>query len=200
MEKRTHSRKGKHAETPQRNPSKHYITLLSIALILSFAVIGSLSYIATQTGNVKNRFAHAHVTCQVNANSDNTFDVMNTSNVDVYIRAAIVVNWMDSSGNIRGIAPETDDYDLVIAASQDWTDSDPWYQDAATGFYYHKVAVTPRDLTEDLITSIRTNVTPPIGYTLRVEVVAEAIQAEGDKEADGIPAFQDAWGVTFYGN
>lgn len=177
--------------TKKAHRNMHRTAILSIILILSFAVCGTLAYIVATTNDVQNQFLPASVTCQVNANDDGTFDVTNTGDVDAYIRAAIVVNWMDSSGNVRGIAPASTDYLLTV-------NTEDWWQDTNTGYFYYKYSVKPTGTTHDLVTSfgIAANVTAPTGYSLSVEMVAEAIQADGDTDSGNVPAYQDAWGIT----
>ncbi|MBR2037590.1 MAG: hypothetical protein IKK03_04965 [Lachnospiraceae bacterium] len=186
------------------NRKKQWSLLLSIVLLLTAVAGGTLAFIAVKTASVQNQFESAYVSCQVNVNDDNSIDVTNTSNVDAYIRAAIVVNWVDENGNVRGIAPvegEGKDYTLVI-------NNTTWEKDTATGFYYYINKVAPynesnNDTTDNLINDISETLTPPSGYTLSVEVIAEAIQADGVKINDDgttTPAYQDAWGIEILGN
>ena len=179
------------AHLRKRKHTKRRTTLLSIFLILSLAVSGTLAYIVARTDNVNNQFEPSYVTCQVNANNDDTFDVTNTSDIDAYIRAAIVVNWMDDQGNVRGISPKASDYSLTVNATD-------WWKDTKTGYYYYKYSVVPAGVTEDLITSygLAAGVTAPSGYELCVEVVAEAIQADGDTDNGAVPAYRNAWGIS----
>lgn len=183
------------AHLRKRKHTRRQAALLSIFLILSLAVSGTLAYIVTRTDKVDNQFEPSSVTCQVNANNDNSFDVTNTGDVNAFIRAAIVVNWMDGSGNVRGIAPEPIDYTLNVNTTD-------WWQDTNTGFYYYKYAVVPQGITNDLVTAfgLSDSVTAPSGYQLSVEVVAEAIQADGEKDGTTIQAYQDAWGISSIGN
>ena len=140
-----------------------------------------------------NLFIPASVTCQVNS-VDNNFTVTNTGNIDAYIRASIVVNWMDKDGNVRGIAPSTSDYTLNVNTTDWWQDN--------TGYYYYKHSVSPDASTNPLIppNGITANATAPTGYALSVEVVAEAIQAQGTTDTANVPAYQDAWGISSVGN
>lgn len=168
--------------------------LLCILLSLSLAVGGALAYMFWQTGQLNNQFAPATVSCQVN-NDDATFNVKNTGIVNAYIRAAIVVNWIDSddpNGSVMGIAPvEGTDYTLSV-------NSTDWWQDSTTGYYYYRKSVAPNEVTIDLITDhgLKDGVTAPTGYELCVEVVAEAIQADGTTDAGNVAAYQDAWGIS----
>ena len=172
---------------------KHLVLLFSIVLLLTAVAGGTLAFIAVKTASVQNQFESAYVTCQVNVNDDNSIDLMNTGNVDAYIRAAIIVNWMDSEGNVLGAAPKEavdengGDYSLVI-------NNTTWQKDDTTGFYYYKARVGASESTDNLIDYIyETTDNRPSSYTLSIEVIAEAIQADGVTDADGTPAVQDAW-------
>ena len=114
----------------------------------------------------------------------------NTGNVDAYIRAAVVVNWMDERGNVRGLAPVASEYVLKI-------NSTDWQLDPDTGYYYYKASVSPSGTTKDLVVSATAAGTAPDGYHLSVEVVAEAIQAAGVTDNSGVPAYRDAWDIVF---
>ena len=172
---------------------KRVALIICLVLLLSLTVGGTLAYIAVKTVSVQNQFESASVTCDVivgDTDNQNAIMVQNTGNVDAYIRAAIVVNWMDEDGNVRGIAPTIDDYELGINTTA-WT--------YASGFYYYvypgKEKVAPDAVTYYLINyaDIKPNIIPPSGYTLSVEVIAEAIQADGVTDDTGTSAVQDAW-------
>ena len=108
---------------------------------------------------------------------------------------------MDNNGNVRGISPAAGtDYEITTDASFDWDDSAAWFQDESTGYYYHKTPVIPNEDTSNLVTGIQVKRIPPTNYQLSVEVVAEAIQADGDTDIGSIPAVKDAWGISVYGN
>lgn len=183
--------KGKFQKRPvrrRRRRTRRPTALLSVMLILSLAVGGTLAYIIASTAQVDNKFDPSYVTSRVNVNDDGTVSVTNTGDVKAYIRAAIAVNWMDSAGNVRGIAPASGDYTLTINPTD-------WEQDEQTGYFYYKEPVEARGNTQPLITAfgLAQGVTAPSGYELTIEVVAEAIQADGDRDSNGKPAYQDAW-------
>ena len=175
----------------KRKHLKPQIVALCILLALCLVAGSVLAYMFLKTSQLDNQFDPATVTCQVNVNNDNTFDVTNTGDVNAYIRASIVVNWMDEDGNVRGIAPTESEYTLSVNTTD-------WQQDSETGYYYYKVPVSPNNVTNDLVTAygLAESVTAPNGYELCVEVVAEAIQADGTTDTGDIPAYQDAWGIS----
>ena len=178
----------------KRSNGRFRTVVICIVLVLLLAAGGTFAYLIAKTDGVLNQFQPASVTCQVNAREDETFDVTNTGNIDAFIRAAIVVNWMDENGNVRGLAPSARDYTLTMNTSD-------WWQDPASGFWYYTAAVPTGETTTDLIeaVAITSDVQIPEGYDLSVEVVAEAIQAEGLKDGTTTQAFQDAWGISSFG-
>lgn len=166
----------------RRRRAKPFLLLLSIVLILGLSIGGTVAYIATNSGAVKNEFIPAQVSCEVQQ-SDSNFSVRNTSNISVYIRATYTVNWMDEDGNVSGTKPS---YTPTIN-TDDWSvESD--------GFYYYNSKVDSGNNTSALITGFTTSESGE--YSLTVEVVAEAIQAEGM----GAENAQDAWSKAALGN
>lgn len=166
------------------------VLVLSIILVLCLAAGGTLAYLSTQTDPVDNQFENAYVTCRINRDGD-SFDVTNTGNISAFIRATLVVNWMDEDGNVLGSPPTAADVTLTVNET-DWAVLND-------GFLYYTRPVAPGQDTGDLITVITLNVIPPAGYHLSVEVVAEAIQAQGVDGSSGLQAALDAWGSSLLG-
>lgn len=156
----------------RRRSAKIALTLLCVALVLSFAVGGTVAYLIRQSGTVSNQFAPGFVDCEV-VDNGSTISIRNAGNVSAYLRAAVVVNWVDADGNISGTKqPQT------VEVKAGWTPSG--------GIYYYSGAVASGQSVEFIadISGMEDD-----GYTLSVEVVAEAIQAEGM----GAATAQDAW-------
>ena len=173
---------GRHqAPRPQRSGRRasKLGLVLSVILIFALSVGGTLAYIVTQTGDVTNSFAPSSVTCQVNSDSS----VTNTGDIPAYIRASFAVNWVDGSGNIRGVPPAATDYTLTIDAA--------WIQ-GMDGFYYYGNSVQPNTSTS-IFASASPKVAAPSGYSLKLTIAAEAIQAAGDTDVGSVPAYKDAW-------
>ena len=160
---------------------KAFSLLLSIALLLTLATGGTLAYIATKSAMAQNQFAEGYVTSSVN----DIGTVTNTGNVDAYIRAAVVVNWMDGVGNVYGIKPN-----CTVTVNTGWTEID--------GFYYYTSPVVADGTTTTAPATVNCfDAAPSSAYSLSIEIVAEAIQAEGTLDSnDSITAVYDAWGVT----
>lgn len=158
--------------------SKSAVALIVFAaLLLTAAVGGTAAYLIRQADPVKNTFQPAKVTCAVeeqfaeDVKSDVT--VRNTGNINAYIRAAILVNWIaeDGSGNV---------YSKTPAAGVDYAIS--WGNGAwhlgADGFWYYADPVAPDALTTNLINTATQLSTPPEGYRLSIRILASAIQSE----------------------
>lgn len=177
--------RGKHGRARVRTHRGRWPLALCAALVLLASVGGTLAYIAVKSERVENDFQRAYVTSEVVA-TDTTRAVKNTGNVDAFIRAAIVVNWMDESGNVRGLAPRESDYSMTVNSTE-------WTYNSSDGYYYYNYRVAPDGETEKLVTNIAANTTAPEGYSLAVEVAAEAIQADGDTDDASVPAYKDAW-------
>lgn len=157
-----------------KNKQKRAILLLlSIAMSLTLAVGGTLAYIVTASGEVENRFEPGRVTSLVETDGK----ITNTGNVDAYIRAAVVVNWMDKDGNVYGIKP-----DYSISVNSGWQASD--------GFYYYTAVVPASGTTSNAPVTVSVEGNAPSGdYELSIEILAEAIQADGM----GAGSAQEAW-------
>ena len=154
--------------------------LLSIALLLTLAVGGTLAYIVTKSAMVQNQFEPGAVTCQVNDNGT----VTNKGNINAYIRTAVVVNWMDKDGNVYGIKPNYE-----VTTNSGWSKNDD--------FYYYTSAVAPDGKTTTAPVKVTvSDKAPSSEYSLSIEIIAEAIQAEGYTDVNNVPAYENAWNIT----
>ena len=185
---RKHKKSGAHM---RRHSGKTGLVMLIVLLVFAVSAGGTLAFMAVKTAREQNEFVPANVACKIIDKNDGTFHVNNTGDIDAYIRAAITVNWVDDSENVRGIAPAAEEYALEI-------NSEDWWTDPATGFYYYRYAVVPGAATGALVLSFEPaeGVTAPEGYDMSLEIVAEAIQADGDTDDEAVPAYRDAWGIA----
>lgn len=168
----------------RKKQKKVIFLLLSMALLLTLAVGGTLAYIVTKSATAENQFENGYVISSVNDNGQ----VTNNGNVDAYIRTAVVVNWMDGDGNVYGIKPS-----CILTVNSGWSQTGD--------FYYYTAAVASGKTTDTApVTVVLTDSAPSSAYSLSVEIVAEAIQAEGDTDSGNIPAYQDAWGISSIDN
>lgn len=156
--------------------SKQFVLLASVAALLMGVIGGSLAYLFTSTNSVVNSFTPGEVNITVDEDFDretkNNVKIKNTGNVKAVIRAMVVVTWQDDAGNIYPAAPvEGDDYTIT------WT-KDGW-EGPDNGWYTHG-AIEPGESTGVLFTACSpVEDETPEGYHLVVDIIAEAIQADG---------------------
>ena len=158
--------------------------LISLLLIFTVTVSGTVAYLATQTSGLTNTFTPSHVSCDVTESFDGTtksnVNVINTSDIDAYIRVKLVTYRVNDAGQHIG----------GTATIPGFTPGEGWVKNGE--YYYYKNPVAPGASPEkNLISSI----TLPGSYDDAdggkqvIEVMAEAIQS--------VPAtaVQQAWSV-----
>lgn len=149
------------------------ILLASLTLLMGLAIGSTAAYLIAQTSQVTNTFTPAKVSCHITEKfapdgKKEEVKIENTGNVDAYIRAKVIISWTDADGNI--VPAPFDDPAFTIG--------DNWSLNEADGIYYYSLKVAPNDSTTNLINSIE----PPSdteGYRLKVDIIADAIQADG---------------------
>lgn len=166
--------------------SKQFVLLASVIVLLAGAIGGSLAYLFTNSNAVVNTFTPGEVNITVeetfNDNIKSNVMIKNTGNVDAKIRAMIVVTWQDKQGNIYPAAPvQGVDYFISDLPGSGWSGSGSWYvYSEAVPSVDDPNTVQDETCTGYLFTSCEPVVgKTPKGYHLVVDVIAEAIQAEG---------------------
>ena len=173
---------------------KKLILLVSLVMLLTVAVGGTLAYLTASTDPLPNIFTTSGVPISVQEDPfdgtvKNNVKIQNDGNTDAYIRAAVVVTWQDSEGNVYAVKPEAGvDYQITFPTGTGWV-----YL-TADGFYYYTASVASNNQTGVLLTNCKPLKSAPAdGYTLCVEIVAESVQAKGVD--NGVKAVVKAWGV-----
>lgn len=172
---------------------KSGVLFASLVLLIVLTVGTTVAFLMDDTNTVENTFQPAQVSCKIHetftdAKEKTNVYVENTSNVDAYIRAEILVNWVKAgTDKVVPVVPDGYSYTLNLN-STDWTEEQP------DGFYYYETSVDPKAFTKELVNSASpvypegiTIATAP--YHLQVTILAEAIQADGL----GAASAQDAW-------
>ena len=164
---------------------KIQLLILSLLVVTTVTVGGTVAYLTTNTAPVVNTFEPSHVTCKVTESFDgktkSKVNVKNTSDIDAYIRVKLVTYRVNEAGQHIG----------GVAEIPGFTPGANWVRYGE--YYYYTLPVAKNDLpATDLIDSI--NLTDKYddadGGKQVIEVMAEAIQSE-PAEAVG-----EAWGVT----
>lgn len=184
---------GTYARNP-RKPRKRAVRmnktaiLLLAVILLAGAVIGTtVAYLTTKTNAIENVFTYAQVSCAVDEKFDGTTKsdvrIQNTGNIDAYIRATYVANWLDEAGNIVPASSVPKDiYTVQITeTSTDWKKGND-------GYYYYMKPVAPGDFTAGSLIGYKVTYPENRKYTLQVEIIASAIQSQPAS------ALTEAWG------
>ena len=171
----------------QKRLNRALLLLILIVLALGAAIGTTVAFLIAKPAAVTNQFTYANVSCQVTESFENNekkdVQIRNTSDIDVYIRATYVVNWLDENGNVAASVPEGYSYTLTENPDGAWT---------KTGdYFYYLTPVAPTD--GSLLNCTVTYPEDP-AYTLSVKIIATAIQSEP------AAAVQEAWGVSPSGN
>lgn len=156
--------------------SKAILVLVSAVLICVATIGGTIAYLTMETSDVVNAFTPAYVTSQVVEESFNytrktNAKIQNTGDITAYIRAAIVVTWMNDKGEVLHYVPEQGedkDYTMDLNGT-DWIKGDD-------GYYYYKLPVAPEGLTAPLIRSATANKKNG-DYYVSIEILSSAVQS-----------------------
>lgn len=172
-----------------KNIKKSLVLLTAMVVLLSAVVGGTVAYLVTATDPVTNTFTPTSLKTEIKEdfkdNVKKNVTIKNTGDVKAYIRAAVIVTWQKADGTVYGVAPKAGvDYSYTGAASG-------WTGLASDGYYYYTSPVAPGSATSALIQSCAPlKAAPADGYTLHVEIISEAIQAEPTT------AVYEAWGFV----
>ena len=168
-----------------KNNKKKFTLGICLALIAAFAIGGTVAYLSAKTDKVENTFIPVEVNPEIDEKVENNVKtyakVNNNSNTDVYIRADVIITWKNTQTN--EVLPVKDtDYSI------EWNNTD-WF--SKDGILYHKAKVSENGSTANIFTNCKPIADPPKeGYTLNVEILAQAVQATPDT------AVTDLWGVA----
>ena len=164
------------------NVKKSMVLLISLTMVLMIAVGGTLAFLADTSEPVVDTFEPAYVTSEVNLSQTNntiTAIVKNTSNINAYIRAAVVVTWRDENNKIYWTNPSR-----TLSIDKD---ESKWEKGSDGYYYWPEIVAVGESISEKIV--VTPTGTAPEGYTFTVEVLAEAIQAYGMNASSA----QGAW-------
>lgn len=171
----------------KRGSVKWLLLLVALALMLTAAIGGSLAWLQDKPAVVQNTFTPGkvpnHVDEDIENGVKNNVKITNDGNVDAYIRAAVVVNWVDEQGNLSGTAP-------VEGTDYTWKKEMEGWTLGADGYYYHLAPVASEESTGILFTECKP-VSQKKGLRLSVEIMGQSIQALG--VTNGKPVVAELW-------
>lgn len=161
-------------------------TIISVVLILTLAVGGTIAFLSTKTDPVVNTFNPSQVTCSVEENFDGTtktnVNVENTGDIPAFIRVKLVTYRTNDQGQHIG----------GTASLPAFTLGTGWVK--CGDYYYYTCPVAPGatpaySLAE--VIKLTENYTDVDGGHQSIDVIAEAIQAGPEA------AVKAAWGDNF---
>ena len=161
-------------------------TIISVVLILTMAVGGTIAFLSTKTDPVVNTFNPSQVTCSVEENFDGTtktnVNVENTGDIPAFIRVKLVTYRTNDQGQHIG----------GTASLPAFTLGTGWVK--CGDYYYYTCPVAPGatpaySLAE--VIKLTENYTDVDGGHQSIDVIAEAIQAGPEA------AVKAAWGDNF---
>lgn len=161
-------------------------TIISVVLILTMAVGGTIAFLSTKTDPVVNTFNPSQVTCSVVEDFDGktktNVNVENTGDISAFIRVKLVTYRTNDQGQHIGGTASLPAFTLGTG----WVKCGDYY------YYTYPVApgATPADSLAEVI-KLTENYTDVDGGHQSIDVIAEAIQAGPEA------AVKAAWGDNF---
>ncbi len=183
----------KNTKRNKRTRRRAAVVVISLLLLLTAIVGATLAYIIDTTEEIENTFIPSVVEVEVEEDFDgtvkNNVKIKNTGDTDAYVRARVIAYWQKiGTAEIYGVAPVAGvDYEIT------WCEDDnaiegKWVRQGQ--YHYFTKAIEPGTCTDFLFTDCKPlEGKTPEGYKLVVEVLTQAIQAEGD-------AVEEAWKVS----
>lgn len=173
----------------KRRSKKTGMLFLSLLLVATMMVGGTLAWLSTKSAPITNTFLPSKVACEVTESFDgktkSNVNVTNTGDIDAYIRVKLVTYRVNDKGDhIGGTAPLP-----TFTLGKNWVSYD--------GYYYYRLPVAPGGSPETNLTESMTltdSYTDADGGKQAIDVMAEAIQANGVAD-NGTKAVVEAWGV-----
>ena len=162
--------------------------ILSLCLIFALAAGATFAYLTAESNRTENTFqvgnSGTNIVEELDGAQKKSVQVKNTGSVTSYVRAKLVMNWVDGDGNVSA-AP--------VGISVNY-DTAKWF--VQDGIYYYKTPVAPGAKTSNLLTDPidEPENGKPDGCHLEVTVLAESIQAAPSE------AVTSTWGVSVDGS
>ena len=178
---------------PKKRHVAPFVVILAVAALVA-TIGGSMAWLTDKSDkNLVNTFTPADVKVAVDENFKNDvkdrIEVKNIGDADVYVRVALVNNWVNGN-SICADASHKHDVELSFELGNDWVEID--------GYYYYKKVVIPGSNTSDLLADSATiTLSETATCQQQVTVLAQAIQADGvlKEGSTETPAVETVWPV-----
>ena len=181
----SHSRRKKHSRIRM---NKLAILFIAVVMLIGAVVGSTVAFLVTETDPVENKFTYASISTGIVEKFDGTtksdVKVTNTGDIDAYVRATYVVNWLHKDGTVAASVPEGYTYSLTENPNNTWTKG-------TDGYFYYWTPVAPGASTAGSLLTCTVTYPENPEYTLSVEILATAVQSTPAN------AVADAWGDGF---
>lgn len=170
---------GKYGAEKRRKNHKPVIAIISLIAIMVSLVGGTIAYLVDKK-EVTNTFTPGKVTCLINeqfaGGVKSSITVTNTGNTPAKIRVRIVATWVKEDGTVYGGAVPN----VTVNPAKGWRPDG--------NYFVYDGPVAPGGVTTNLLANpITSSQDAPEGCYLVVEVLADAIQSEGDANWGNTP-------------
>lgn len=172
----------------KRRSKKTGMLFLSLLLVATMMVGGTLAWLSTKDAPIQNTFLPTKVTCKVTESFDgrtgekSNVNVENTGTINAFIRVKLVTYRTNDQGQHIGGTASLPTFTL----GANWVSYD--------GYYYYTLPVAPGERPETNLTDsmmLIDSYTDADGGKQAIDVMAEAIQSVPED------AVQAAWGKGF---
>ena len=181
----SHSRRKKHSRIRM---NKLAILFIAVVMLIGAVAGSTVAFLLTETDPVENKFTYASISTGIDETFDGTtksgVKVTNTGDIDAYVRATYVVNWLHKDGTVAVSVPEGYTYLLTENPDNTWTKG-------ADGYFYYWTPVAPGASTAGSLLTCTVTYPEDPEYILSVEILATAVQSTP------VQAVKDAWGDGF---
>ena len=171
----------------KRTKARAAAALLALTVLASAGSGATAAMLSRRSDPAVNTFSYANVDTHVDEDFDGRVKkdvtVTNDGTTDAFVRAAVIVTWLDADGSVASAVPAGYGYELTMNPDNTWLAG-------ADGYYYYPAALAPgASTTGSLLTCTVTYPETP-EYTLSVQIVTSAIQSAPETAAE------EAWHVA----
>lgn len=170
-----------------RGRARAAAALLALTLLASAGSGATAAMLSRRSEAAENVFSYALVDCSVdeefNGRVKKNVQVTNDGTTDAFVRAAVIVNWLNADGTVAAAVPAGYGYELTLNPDKTWLTG-------ADGYYYYPLPLAPGQSTQGSLLTCKLTQPEDAQYTLSVQIIASAVQSTPEAAAE------EAWSVA----